>query len=268
MKTLLLLFLPLFCFAQSETESFLAVINDKDGFTFVREKADKNSKIVDTIYTNEIFPCQRLEKDWYEIYHSSSGYYIHKSRVKAISTMSLSEQKALVEYRFNKQYENLKDYQKELDLFEKGKSTPAKIDAKRKIRRDFIEKYYLYCQEVFKDYYCKTADSTTLKICFKTILADKGNNTQSNSDIFLAFMCRNAEMAAILSTYSDENREYLLRFIECGYERFTYGEKVDKTKAEIAAIDKPYLPYLKQLKTGFKRIKIKGKESFCSTYSE
>jgi hypothetical protein len=264
MKSLLLLFLPLFCFAQSETESFLAVINDKDGFTFVREKADKNSKIVDTIYTNEIFSCEGLEKDWYKLY---IGYYIHKSRVKAISTMSLSEQKALVEYGFNKEYDNLKAYQKELDLFEKGKSTPAKIDAKRNIRRDFASRQYRTTQEIFKDYYCETADEATLRLFFKTILADKGNKEQSRTVIFDCFICKNHEMMKVLNTYSGEELEYLLQSLECGFKAKVFDEtNASEDENIIKNAEKPYLSYKKQLKTDFKRTKLKGREPSCSLF--
>jgi hypothetical protein len=71
---------------EPETESVIAVINDPDGYTNLREKASSKSKILTKIYEGETFEVYTEDspKDWWMIYHQKSQKtgFIHKSRVK------------------------------------------------------------------------------------------------------------------------------------------------------------------------------------------
>lgn len=103
MKIPLLLFLTgftLFVFCQNDNE--MALINDKDGFTFLRLSPYQNSEIVDTIFSYEFFQVNtKTENGWSKAHNrwGKSGY-IHRSRVKALSTLSDAQQKVLIDSIF------------------------------------------------------------------------------------------------------------------------------------------------------------------------
>ena len=62
-----------------------AIINDPDGFVNIREKADKNSRIVGKLKERELFYFTPISgSDWYKVYHEEYQPclgYIHKSRI-------------------------------------------------------------------------------------------------------------------------------------------------------------------------------------------
>lgn len=71
---------------EPETENVMAVINDPDGYTNLREKPNSSSKILTKIYDGESFEVYVNDspEKWWLIYHQKSQKtgYIHKSRVK------------------------------------------------------------------------------------------------------------------------------------------------------------------------------------------
>ena len=62
-----------------------AVINDPDGFTYVREKPSIKSRITSKLLTNEVFLYTPIfGSDWYRVYSEEDGVYIgyiYKKRV-------------------------------------------------------------------------------------------------------------------------------------------------------------------------------------------
>lgn len=62
-----------------------AVIDDPDGYTNVRSRPDKTSKIVDTVKKGERFMVLDKEDDWYEVETPGGEIgYMHASRVKFV----------------------------------------------------------------------------------------------------------------------------------------------------------------------------------------
>lgn len=63
----------------------VAIVNDRDGFTNIREKASIQSKIVDTVSNGRLVYCFKEEAkgDWLPVDYNGEIYtgYIHKSRV-------------------------------------------------------------------------------------------------------------------------------------------------------------------------------------------
>jgi len=61
------------------------IINDPDGYTNVREKPDKNSKIVAKFIKNEVFYYTPTnESEWWSVYKEEGGKqvgYIHKNKI-------------------------------------------------------------------------------------------------------------------------------------------------------------------------------------------
>lgn len=62
-----------------------AVIDDPDGYTNVRKRPDKTSKIVDVVKKGQRFMVLDKEDDWYEVETPSGEIgYMHASRVKFV----------------------------------------------------------------------------------------------------------------------------------------------------------------------------------------
>jgi hypothetical protein len=75
----------------------IAIINDKDGYTNVRENTSTQSKIIGKKIENDVFYCIiSKDSDWYEVsLESGTMGYIHKSRITPLSSLQkLNNKKA------------------------------------------------------------------------------------------------------------------------------------------------------------------------------
>lgn len=76
----------------STASAQIAIINDRDGFTNIREKASSQSKIVDTLSNGRLVYCFKgeAEGDWLPVDYNGKTYsgYIHKSRVQLIENFA------------------------------------------------------------------------------------------------------------------------------------------------------------------------------------
>jgi Bacterial SH3 domain len=95
MKKILALLLLIFAknlFAQNTEGYGFAIIDDKDGFTNVREEPNVKSKIVGKIKEGELFFCFSNEKhkDWFAVdvkNNNNLSGYVHKSRIKFVEEL-------------------------------------------------------------------------------------------------------------------------------------------------------------------------------------
>ena len=99
--TFLFLFIasPLISFCQSTNNSEMALINDKDGFTFLRLAPDLESEILDTIFSYEFIEVDsKVENGWSKAHNrwGKSGY-IHRSRIKKLNSLPDSQKRALID---------------------------------------------------------------------------------------------------------------------------------------------------------------------------
>ena len=88
--------------SQEYYTAYLAIIQDKDGFTNVREEPNKNSNILFKISEYEVFYFDEdnydMNEEWIEVYVAKNKFtigcsksnhisgYIHRSRIKPLST--------------------------------------------------------------------------------------------------------------------------------------------------------------------------------------
>ena len=70
---------------ENEKMALPAVINDPDGFTYIREKPSAKSRITSKLLANEIFLYTPIfGSDWYRVYSDNNGFYIgyiYKKRI-------------------------------------------------------------------------------------------------------------------------------------------------------------------------------------------
>ena len=72
---------------QTTKKKFIAIIQDPDGYTNVRNGMSKNSEIIDRLFEGEnyeVFPSS--DNNWWVVYTQSNVTgYVHKSRIKIIN---------------------------------------------------------------------------------------------------------------------------------------------------------------------------------------
>lgn len=84
----------------------LAVINDKDGYTNIRDDTTTNSKIIGKVLENEIFIFRKTEGDWWNTRGANGNLvgYIHKSRVAPLKELPIIRIKPLFKKDWKKTY--------------------------------------------------------------------------------------------------------------------------------------------------------------------
>ncbi|MFN0202350.1 MAG: SH3 domain-containing protein [Bacteroidia bacterium] len=61
---------------------YIAVINDPDGYTNVRNKPNLSGEIIDRLYEGETYEVILSDKNWWSVKtHSNVRGYVHKSRI-------------------------------------------------------------------------------------------------------------------------------------------------------------------------------------------
>ena len=105
------LFILLFLFLEETTAQF-ALIQDSEGFVNVRSDLSFKNNVTDTLASNRIVWCFEAEGDWYNVdYYKKSNYgngYVHKSRIKMISTFENIPAKKLEEGQIAFQKDSVK----------------------------------------------------------------------------------------------------------------------------------------------------------------
>jgi hypothetical protein len=103
-KLLALILISNLSFSQ---EFEFAIIQDKDGFSNVREEANLKSKIVGTVKNDElIFVFDNEEsKDWFTIESSKISGFVHKSRIKRLNKFkevnSSNQSKSSIRFKYD-----------------------------------------------------------------------------------------------------------------------------------------------------------------------
>jgi hypothetical protein len=106
--TILLLIISFDCLSQDR----LAIINDPDGYVNIRSGETVDSAVIGKIVADDLFLYSETNTEWWKIekptYYKRLQGFVHKSRIKAISTLSKQEQRKLIETIFAKELEYIK----------------------------------------------------------------------------------------------------------------------------------------------------------------
>lgn len=241
-------------------QSNLARINDKDGFTYLRNGQSINSAIIDTIYKNEFFYCEQSNSDWFEITEikwDRTGYqikgFMHKSRIQIIDSLNKEKLKDLIESIFEK-YKNLgielnnfvlrDTYDNESRTW---KSKKDSIDFKDIYQRnnDYSEKYFSPILKTFSDYFCKSQDIETFNLFINTLWAHSGSaNEMLSFTLGECFICEPELVQKQLKSIKNPNElELMINHIDWGLMNLFWTEEDGDNEPS----SQEYLNYKKRL---------------------
>lgn len=178
------LFIPLVLFAtllnaqevvneqlkESWNEAKIALINDPDGYTNIRNGPGTNFEVIARLYKGEFFRYwPNTTSNWFVIYKFDRLYgYVHNSRILDLDDMKDSEFRQLCQEIFQKKIELSPDW-----------SDPniRPTTEERKTIRDFHELKYYQVLPRFVDYCSSHKDEALVRLFFGTIKTSPDDET-------------------------------------------------------------------------------------------
>jgi hypothetical protein len=157
----------------------LAIIKDKEGYTFIQSAKGTDFDIVGEIKSDAFFYCDKLVGDYYPVFATQWGEinenygkqmkgFLHKSHVQLIEALPFAEQKKIIGKTLH-EYRNMID-----PTWNNPNNASDSSKTKQPLEVSFFyEVKYELILDFFKDYYCKSNDSETLGLLFSTMWSDK-----------------------------------------------------------------------------------------------
>lgn len=217
MKYLLitLFVLPFYLSSQIYDNYKVAIINDIDGFTFIRSGQGTNTSIIDTLFEGEFFQFLTTDtSDWYKVYKMwNVNGFVHKSRIKDIKTFNRTEQQKLITSVFNKEKEV---YQKRISNTNYNKKLALYHDEKF----DAILDLFIF-------YMNKEFDEKLMRDYFDILIIEKGSADELPSlALGEIFIKHPNEVIKLVKEY---NNKIITDHLDFGYQsaKFYHKNKID-----------------------------------------
>ncbi|RLD56353.1 MAG: hypothetical protein DRJ01_15360 [Bacteroidetes bacterium] len=196
----------------------LAVINDKDGYTNVRENPDLSSKIIFQIKTNFIFKITANSKSsWKEIEQfglKNRTGFIHESRIKNLGSLSNNEMRELSKLILDSTIILMNDLH---SLNQEGMYDTTKH---RDLHKEFSVYYHFQMYPALKlvsKYYCNTQDRKFLNYYLDFLVETKGTAWEATSfAIGEIFGCDSENVIKEIYKRSNFEKEILKNDLEWG----------------------------------------------------
>ena len=184
----------------------LAVINDKDGFTNVREEPDINSKIIFQINSNYIFKIiPNNENNWWKIENIASRQegYMHSNKIRNLGSLLILEQKELSIHILDSIL-NLKQ--------NRGLYTDYDYHM---IFKDYYHFQLFPVLNLVSKYYCYTQDKDFLNYYLNFMMEVKGTAWEATLEaLYYIFICKTDEVITELIKRSNYEKEYFINILE------------------------------------------------------
>jgi len=160
--------------------SEVGLINDPDGYTFIREDNNNTSKVLDTIFQGEFFHYTPSKDNWWKagkLWYTSG--YMHSSRIVNIKDLPIKEKNELIDSIFN------------IEIELSSISFYEKTEFERENSKRFWEEKYTRILEMFAEYICETKDKGLFEK-FKTILYRNGGSVDETPSwtLGMIFVCQ------------------------------------------------------------------------------
>lgn len=216
-KNYILTILTSLCSLTLFAESKLAVINDPDGFTYVRSGQSKDFKVVDTLYTDDFFYFQLVDNsDWAKVTTWKGRQiegFVHKSRIQEVEKLDNAKQKQLIMKVLDRQRilaDNFRNAWKSKDDIA-YRTTVKELEHYNDTKYDPI-------LTILPKYFCATNDIEVIQLFFATSWADKSSaNEMPSFSIGDCFICKTDIVIEQLKRIKDiEQKKHILDQIEWG----------------------------------------------------
>jgi hypothetical protein len=198
-------------YVHSQTKYEVAIINDPDGFTFVRSGAGKSFPVVDTIRKDEFFYCYGdTNRQWINVQEPVYGKtgYMHRSRIILFRNLDSLRQHQLITDAFS-----------EMVKCENTYWTNTKSPEERNIERDRIyEEKYMPAYSAMENLFCAKVDSILITAFFKTLRIESGS-ADEGKDYTSAkcWLCHPEFVDEIVCHWkNNEERKAIISSIETG----------------------------------------------------
>lgn len=216
----------------------VAVINDSDGFTFVRSGPGKENPVTDTIAENTFFYCAGdTSKFWIYVQNPVDGKmgYMHRSRIAFFHELDSIRQHKLVLDAFQKTKRINEFYWKKLK-----QSTKEQVVHLKKEHEENFEGEYIPAFTAFKISFCERPDSILLVAFFQTLQPLQGSaNEAKDWATAKCWLCHPGFVEYIVCHWKDENeRQIIISSIKTGMAMSEYDaqfspEKLKKMYAKL-----------------------------------
>lgn len=223
------------CFSL-RAEMKVARINDKDGFTNIREGQGAEFKIVGTLTAEDFFYCEQSNSDWWKasaIKLNDRGQqiegYIFKDKVQFLSTLPDTTKRKLIQTVFETHKQLATNFQNAW----KSKDSLA-YRTTRSALENYSDSKYDPILDIFPNYFCKTLDSITLNLFFAAIWTDNGSaNEMPSFAIGDCFVCHaDVVLRQLKSVKDNEQLKLIVHDIEWGLRNhFNVSEPGDANPA-------------------------------------
>ncbi|NLJ20831.1 MAG: hypothetical protein GX429_06910 [Bacteroidales bacterium] len=217
MRKYVLTILTFFCSLTLFAENKLAIINDPDGFTFVRSGQGKEFKVADTLFTEDFFYFQFIDNsDWAKVKAWKGRQiegFIHKSRIQEVEKLDYKKQKELITKTLDRHRVLAENFQSAW----KSKDSIAYRKTVRELEFHSDTKYDPILTIIPK-YFCSTNDIEILQLFFATMWADKGSaNEMPSFSIGDCFICNpNLVIEQLTKIKNIEQKKNIFDHIEWG----------------------------------------------------
>jgi len=217
MRNCLLTIFTFFCSMTLFAEDKIAIINDPDGFTYVRSGQGKDFKIVDTLFSDDFFYFQFVDKsEWAKVTTWKGRQvegFIHKSRVQEVDKLDSEKQKKLIVKTLDRHKILADNFQNAW----KSKDSLAYSNTVGELEFHSVTKYN-YILSILPKFFCTTRDTMVLQLFFATIWADKGSaNEMPSISIGNCFICKTDLVIEQLTRIKNiEQKNSIFNHIEWG----------------------------------------------------
>ena len=227
------LFIVLLFSFSAKAQSSPALINDPDGFTYIRSGKGTHFESIGKIEKDEFFYCDSTFTDWWKVYvlkldkqyhYNQLEGYVHKSRVQLLKDLSDTSQKSLINNTlsvFKKQVEiRLAFWNKYHQNKNKWKTSADSIASNKESEKCqfYSDSKYDPILNIIPQYFCKTKDTLMLQLFLATMWVDNGSANESPSyAIGLCFECQPELVIGLISKFkSKSKRDFFYDDIEFG----------------------------------------------------
>lgn len=188
----------------------LALINDSDGFTNVRNGKGTDFNVIDTLFADDLFYFSiESNSDWASVIawrgRQIEGF-IHKSRIKEVQSLDNHTLKNLILNILEKQRLHAENFTSAL-----RSNDELLYRNSAKALENHSEAKYTPILTVLPTYFCSTDDSTTIDELFATVWADQGSASEMPSfSIGTCFVCNPNLLIDRINNISNSEQKQLI----------------------------------------------------------